>query len=125
MLLPGLQELLGVERAENLDQLGDDAGPAGLMAGAKARSGVAVEVLVEENMISPVRIGLELIRVGEGGTAAILVAKEDPRQAIRQLFAHLEEVHHPARSGRALDSETVAVVEIVLDQRADDEPVDR
>ena len=47
MILPGLQHLLGRHRAEELDELGDEAGPAGLVARADARAVVAVEVLVE------------------------------------------------------------------------------
>ena len=47
-----LQRVLGVL----LDQLGDDAGPAGLVAGAETRAGVAVEVLVEQDEVAPVRI---------------------------------------------------------------------
>ena len=38
----------------------DDAGPAGLMAGAEPGAVVAVEVLVEQDEIAPVRIVLEL-----------------------------------------------------------------
>jgi len=77
MAYAGRQELLGIERAEDLDELGNNSGPAGLVAGAQARAGVAVEVLVEENVVSPVGIGLERL----GGARIIkkksLVAKED------------------------------------------------
>ena len=42
-----------------LQQLGDQAGPAGLMAGAEPGAVVAVEVFVEQDQVAPVRIGLE------------------------------------------------------------------
>ena len=42
--------------------LGHEPGPAGLVAGAQPRPVVAVEVLVEEDVVAPVRIGLELLR---------------------------------------------------------------
>jgi len=77
MAYAGRQELLGIERAEDLDELGNNSGPAGLVAGAQARAGVAVEVLVEENVVSPVGIGLERLGVAEDGTPTGLVAKED------------------------------------------------
>ncbi len=47
----GRQELLRFEPAEDLDELGDNPGPAGLVAGPQARAGVAVDVLVEENVL--------------------------------------------------------------------------
>ena len=77
MTLTGCQERLWIESAEDLDQLGDNPGPAGLVAGARARAGVAVEVLVEENVVSPVGIGLERCGVAEDGTPTVLVAEED------------------------------------------------
>ena len=42
--------------ARLLQQLGDERGPAGLVAGAKAAAGVAVEVFVERDVVAPVRI---------------------------------------------------------------------
>ena len=74
-------------RAENLlfaallEQLGYQAGPAGLVAGAEAGAVVAVEVFVEQDVIAPMRVGLELVGAAEHGTAAVLVAKKEPGQA--------------------------------------------
>src|SRR5258708_33399220 len=59
---PGIQKLLRVETTEKLDQLCDHAGPTGLMAGPEARAVVAVEVLVEQDVILPLGIGLEFLR---------------------------------------------------------------
>jgi hypothetical protein len=42
-----LQGPLGIQEAKKLDELGHDPGPAGLMACAKPRAIVAVEVLIE------------------------------------------------------------------------------
>jgi len=44
-----------------LQQLGDERGPAGLMAGTDARAGVSVEVFVKGNQVVPVPIVLEVI----------------------------------------------------------------
>ena len=41
-----------------VDEVGDDGGPAGLMTGADAGAVVAVEVLVKEDLVAPVRVGL-------------------------------------------------------------------
>ena len=56
-----------------LQQLGDERGPAGLVARADARAGVAVEVLVERNQVVPVGIGLEQLRRAEHRPATTLV----------------------------------------------------
>ena len=42
--LPGRQEVLRIELAENLDQEGDNAGPTRLVAGTDAGAVVAVEI---------------------------------------------------------------------------------
>src|SRR4029453_16484566 len=60
-----------------LPQLGDQGRPAGLVTGADASSVVAVEVLVEEQQIAPVRVGLEFLSAAVDGTATIGVPQED------------------------------------------------
>ena len=42
-----------------VDQLGDQGGPSGLVAGAQARAVVAVEVFIKRNVVAPVGIGLK------------------------------------------------------------------
>src|SRR5438105_15156327 len=46
----------GVGLAALLQQLGDEASPARLVAGADPAAGVAVEILVEEHEVAPVGI---------------------------------------------------------------------
>ena len=96
MTLAGCQERLWIESAEDLDQLGDDSGPAGLVAGAQARAGVAVEVLVEKNVVSTVGIGLEFLGTSENGPPPALITHEDAPKSVHQLLAHFEQVHQPA-----------------------------
>ena len=108
-----------------LEQLRDERGPARLMAGSDASAVVAVEVLVEQNQIAPVRIVLERLDAAEHRTPAILVAQEDARHPARELRGHLAEGHELPGSGRALDGESVAVVVMELLQRLDQEIVDR
>ena len=58
----GVQKLLRIETTEKLDQLCDQAGPTGLTAWPRGRRRIAVEVLVEEDVILPLGIGLEFLR---------------------------------------------------------------
>src|SRR5262245_338792 len=44
---------------EKMEQAGDDAGPAGLVASADARAVVAVEVFVEQHQFAPVGVVLK------------------------------------------------------------------
>src|SRR5262249_1447042 len=100
----------GRGRAEDREHLGDQPRPAGLVAGADAGAVVAVEVLGEEQVIAPVGIGLELVRVTEHGPAAVRSAQEEAGEAPGDLPRHLEERERPARAGRAFHGEGVAVV---------------
>ena len=79
------------------------AGPAGLVAGADAGAVVAVEVLVEQQQVAPVGIGLELLGPAEHGAAPVRVARERARQAPPISPATSLQVHLAARAGRALD----------------------
>ena len=58
--LPNLQNLVGGAGCEQVHGAGDDACPACLMARADARAVVAMEILVEQNEIAPMRVVLEL-----------------------------------------------------------------
>ena len=71
------QGLLGVQKVEKLDGLGHDAGPAGLMAGAKHGAGVAVKVFMEEDEVAPVGIGLELLRAAVNRSSAVFVLQSE------------------------------------------------
>src|SRR5688572_17141374 len=108
--LAELEHVVERQHAAHLDQAGDEAGPPGLMAGADAGAVVAVEVFVEQHVIAPVRIRLELFGPAVDRPAAMLVAAERAAQAQPDLDDHLTEVHHAARTGRALDGELVAEV---------------
>src|SRR5688572_24674324 len=52
---------MGVFRVCGAKQVGDEAGPAGLVARADAAAGVAVEVFVEEHVVAEMPVGLELV----------------------------------------------------------------
>ncbi len=77
---PGLfatfQGALGIQKAVKLDEFGHESGPASLMAGTEPGAIVAVEVFVEQDVIAPVGIALELLRSAVHRTLATLVAVE-------------------------------------------------
>ena len=58
------------------DHAGRQGGPAGLVAGAHARPCVSVEILMEGNVVAPVRVELELFIVAEYRPASADIALE-------------------------------------------------
>src|SRR5262245_22121839 len=66
-------QFLRRDRSKQRDQRGDQCGPPGLMAGADAGAVVAVEVLIEQNEIPPVRIVLQLPDAAVHGTMPVRV----------------------------------------------------
>ena len=95
------------------------------MTGTDAGSVVAVEVLVEEQVIPPERIVGELRRAAVERAAAALVAQEDSRQSLGQPLRDLVERRPVPRSGRILHPEARPIVGVVVDERLDEERVDR
>src|SRR5271165_1189189 len=79
--LPGFPTLL--------HQLGDHASPSRLVTGSDSCSRVAVEVLVKQDQIPPVWVGLEFFQIPEYRSMAFLVLEEDIRHAARQFSRHL------------------------------------
>src|SRR5881628_1167109 len=78
-------------------------GPAGLVARAEPAAGVSVKVFVEQQQILPVRVGGEPPVLAVTGTASLTVRQEDARQPGGDLARHLAQIHHPSRSGGALN----------------------
>src|SRR5438128_11171625 len=76
-----------------LQELGHEPGPAGLVAGANAGAVVTVEVLVEEDEVAPVRIGLERVGAAVDRTPAVGPLEEDAGEPSRQLRRHVPERH--------------------------------
>ena len=76
--LATLKPLLGIEKSKELDQLGDEPGPSRLVACAQPCAVIPMEVLVEENVIPPVGVGLELLRAAINMPPAMFVAGEGP-----------------------------------------------
>ena len=72
-----------------MKQLCNEAGPAGLMRGAHAAAAVAVEVLVEKDVVLEVRIGRELRMIFQGWTLTIVALQEQFREAAGEFVGDL------------------------------------
>src|SRR5215467_3749204 len=122
---PGHRPLLviehrsGAELAEALNQPGYQAGPPGLVCGTEPGAVVAVEVLVEQDEVPPVRVLLEQPGPAVDGTPTVVITQERADEAAGQLLRHLEQVHHRPRARRALDPQIVTVIPVVRDQGPD------
>src|SRR6266850_4905965 len=119
-----LEKLLRRAGPEQVHQTGDDPGPAGLMARADAGSGVAVEVLVEERVVTPMGIFLEFAEPVVARPPAVLATEKHAGEPARDLLRDPVEIHVPPGASRTLDGELVAVVRVVVKQGPDDERVD-
>jgi len=70
---------------------------------------VCMEILVEQEVVRPIWIGLEFLGSALDGSPSVLVAEEYPGQPLYNLSGDLEQVHLVARTSRALNLEGVAV----------------
>src|SRR5437867_721397 len=97
-----------------LEEFGDEAGPARLMACAQAGSVIAVEVFVKQNQVAPMRIALKNVRSAGDGAAPGAIAQKDMDQAARELRRNLPEVGFAIRMSGAFDFEVFAEVVMKL-----------
>ena len=112
-----------IQTTEELDQFGNKTGPAGLVARPQPSAVVSVEVLVEQDVILPLRTGLELLRASIHRRPARLIAQEASSQPIGNFSCHFKQIHHFARAGRTLNPEVVAAIEIEGQQGMDQQGV--
>src|SRR5262245_56059024 len=94
------------------------------MACSHSLSGVAVKVLVKQDQVSPVRIGLKFLDTAIDGSATFLVLKEDPRQPPRNLGRNFPQSHHMTRARGTFDLVLFTEVVVILLQRLDYKIVD-
>src|SRR5271156_4906556 len=92
----GIQKLLPVDSAEKLDQLCDHAGPSGLVTCPQTSPVIAMEVLVEQDVVLPMGISLELLRTSIHRPPPGFIPQEDRFQSVGNLPSDLEEVHQLA-----------------------------
>ena len=86
---------------EVVDEVGDEAGPAGLVRGAETVAVVAVEVFVERDVVPEVRVVLELGVAAEDRPAAVRAAQEERTSAVARAHRRSRRgsTSRPSRSG--------------------------
>src|SRR5262249_41044337 len=93
-LLANLQEMLGVEEAEDLDAYGHESRPACLVAGPQSSTVVTMKVLIEEKVVAPMGVGLECLGPSIDGPATAFIAQKEACEPRCDLTGHLEEGPH-------------------------------
>src|SRR4051812_43583357 len=102
---------------------GNDASPTGLMAGAEAGTIVAVKVLIEREVIAPVRVFLKLAGAPVDRPPARVVPQKDASQPALDLLGDLIQIQVPTGARGTFDREIIAVVGVILQQAPDDQGV--
>src|SRR5882762_2118201 len=103
--------LCGVARHEKLRH---QPGPAGLVRGTDATTGVAVEVLIEEDVVPEVRVGVCALMEAVDRPASVPICKEQPSQTAGDLVGDLVEGCEVPGARRAFDPEVITVVVMEL-----------
>src|SRR5512145_675564 len=107
--LAEIKGLLGRGGREQVHDPGDDSRPSGLVARSETGPVVTVEVLVEQEVVAPVRVLLKLLRPAVDGPPTMAVSQEDAGQPPRDLLGDLVQVHISAGARRTFDGEILAV----------------
>jgi hypothetical protein len=108
-----------------LDELGDEARPTGLMACADAGSILAMEIFMEWDVITPMRIILKGFIPAKNGAPTSDIAAEQVDQSRGDFIGDLIQSDLLARMGGVLDEKVIAVVMVKLLERFDNQIVDR
>ena len=95
------------------------------MPGAEAATSVAVEILVKQDQVPEMRVGLKYRVVAENRSLALLIAQEQPDQPPAQMVSHLLQRQLLAGADRALDLEVRSIVTVEAPQAVDKEEVHR
>src|SRR5215472_8656698 len=74
------------QTGEQIEVPRDQPCPPGLVAGSQSCSVVSVEILVEENVVFPMRIFLKLLGRAVDGTPRLLISEKNARQPPAYLF---------------------------------------
>jgi hypothetical protein len=79
------------------------------MAGPKAGSIVSMEILIEEDQVSPMRILLKLLRTTIYRPTAVSLLQEETGKSPSEIVCHFEECHQVAGARRTLDLKIVTI----------------
>ena len=89
------------------DDVSDNPRPTSLVGSPQPGPVVAMEVLVEKQVVLPCRVGLEALGAAEGRPAPFSIDEEDRREAVSQVMGDLLQRQLLPRAGRVLDLERV------------------
>lgn len=84
--------------------------PSGLMTGADAAAGIAVEVFVEQHVVLKQRIDLAPRMVIENWSLAVLVGEKDAREPAAQFVGDVVQAQELSRARRTFHGEIAAVI---------------
>src|SRR6266516_8139974 len=82
--------------SELIDEIGDEPGPPRLVRRAAATAIVAVKVLMKQDVVFEIGVGLEFSIVSENGTLPVGTAEEELCQPAAQLIGNFVERQHDA-----------------------------
>src|SRR5271170_850051 len=123
--LAGLKQVFLRHPREQIKAAGDQSSPACLMTGSQTCAVFSVEVLVKQDVISPVRIILELFRSSIDRALAVGVTQKHACVAAADFLSHLKQIHVIARAGWELDPKVWSIERIHLKQCSYDQSVHR
>src|SRR5262249_10263655 len=95
------------------------------MTGPDARAIVAMEVLVEGDVVAEVGIAVQPRVASEDRPPPIAAAQEEAGESLREVAGHLGQCRLPAGAGGVLHGELVAQEVVELLERLDEQVVDR
>src|SRR5215470_2851606 len=116
---------VAMDPRESLQATCDERGPTSLVTRAETMAVVAMEVLVEENEVSPVGPIRICAHIAVARTPPVRSGHKNPHETSRELLCDLPEIEEPLGARRTLHLQIAAVEVVVPLQRLDDEPVRR
>src|SRR4051812_19024608 len=102
-----------------LKKFSDQAAPSGLVRSAHPAPGIAVKILVEQDVIAEVWITRELRVIVKHRTFALFILQKNSREPARQFVRDFFDGDEVSRSVRTFDLEVITVVVMELLQRFD------
>jgi len=106
-------------------QISHQRGPAGLVHGSQAGAVVAVEVLVEQQVVFPSWVGLHPFDASVDRPPAIQAGESNADQPIGKIPGNITQRQLLARSGWIFDREFRAKKLVILQERSNHQIIDR
>src|SRR5262249_42743478 len=104
----------GVVFLARMQQQCHQPGPPGLMRSTHASPAIAMKIFVKQYMIAEFRVVSSDCVIAKHRAPVPRIAQEDAACAAAQLLGNFAQTQQPARAGRALHSEVVAIIAMEL-----------